>query len=215
MAPFVRSAIILKVVVQGRVIRTTDEHPFWVDGKGWTPARELKAGDQLLTVNKSKLAVENVFETGDTETVYNFRVADWHTYFVGSQDWDFEVWVHNACGPGGANGPPPRTGAKRGPKTDPNAPHNAKIRSEAENLLAEGNEILSGGGGKERLIPTPGGNKSGRRPDIEYRTPGGKIKGMNIGKIKANGTPILRELEALDDLNGPGGLPTVFVPYSR
>ncbi len=72
-----------------------------MDGKGWTPARELKAGDQLLTVNKSKLAVENVFETGDTETVYNFRVADWHTYFVGSQDWDFEVWVHNACGAGG------------------------------------------------------------------------------------------------------------------
>jgi len=48
--------------------------------------------------------VENVFETGDTETVYNFRVADWHTYFVGDKDWDFEVWVHNACGPG-ANGP--------------------------------------------------------------------------------------------------------------
>ena len=31
---FVRSAPILNVVVQGRVIRTTDEHPFWVDGKG-------------------------------------------------------------------------------------------------------------------------------------------------------------------------------------
>lgn len=75
-----------------------------MDGKGWTPARELKAGDQLLTVNKSKLPVENVVETGDTETVYNFRVADWHTYFVGDKGWDFEVWVHNACGPG-ANGP--------------------------------------------------------------------------------------------------------------
>ena len=98
---FVRSAPILKVVVQGRVIRTTAEHPFWVDGKGWTAAGELKAGDHLLTVDKSKLTVENVIETGDAETVYNFRVADWHTYFVGDKSWEFEVWVHNACGPGG------------------------------------------------------------------------------------------------------------------
>ena len=94
---FVRSAPILNVVVRGRVIRTTSEHPFWVDGKGWTAAGELKAGDNLLSAEKSKLPVENVSETGDTETVYNFRVADWHTYFVGNEDWDFEVWVHNAC----------------------------------------------------------------------------------------------------------------------
>ena len=105
MAPFVRSAIILKVVVQGRVIRTTAEHPFWVDGRGWTAAGELKAGDNLLTADKSKLPVENVFETGDIETVYNFRVADWHTYFVGKEDWHFEVWVHNACKTPGSNGP--------------------------------------------------------------------------------------------------------------
>ena len=85
---------------KGRVIRTTDEHPFWADGKGWTTAGELKAGDNLLASDKSKLPVENVSETGDTETVYNFRVADWHTYFVGNEDWDFEVWVHNACGGG-------------------------------------------------------------------------------------------------------------------
>ena len=57
-----------------------------------------KFGDHLLTVNKSNLPVENVFETGDAETVYNFRVADWHTYFVGYENWDFEVWFHNACG---------------------------------------------------------------------------------------------------------------------
>jgi hypothetical protein len=104
---FVRSAPILNVVVQGRVIRTTDEHPFWVDGKGWTPAGELKAGDQLLGADKSKLPLENVVETGDTETVYNFRVADWHTYFVGNNGWDFEVWVHNACKVPGSNGSAP------------------------------------------------------------------------------------------------------------
>ena len=97
---FVRSAPILNVVVQGRVIRTTSEHPFWVDGKGWTAAGELKAGDNLLTAGSSKLPVEYVSKNRDTETVYNFQVAEWHTYFVGKEDWDFEVWVHNTCGPG-------------------------------------------------------------------------------------------------------------------
>ena len=105
---FVRSANILNVIVQGRVIRTTSEHPFWVDGKGWTAAGELKAGDQLLGADKSKLPVESVVETEDTETVYNFRVADWHTYFVGNEHWDFEVWVHNACA-SGANGQTPNS----------------------------------------------------------------------------------------------------------
>ena len=27
--------------------------------------------------------------------VYNLRVADWHTYFVGCGEWGFSVWAHN------------------------------------------------------------------------------------------------------------------------
>jgi hypothetical protein len=30
--------------------------------------------------------------------VYNLRVADHHTYFVGDEGWGFDVWVHNANG---------------------------------------------------------------------------------------------------------------------
>lgn len=37
-----------------------------------------------------------MFDTGCWETVYNFRVADWHTYFVGCDEWGFSVWAHNA-----------------------------------------------------------------------------------------------------------------------
>jgi filamentous hemagglutinin len=29
-------------------------------------------------------------------TVYNLRVAEYHTYFVGSLEWGFSVWAHNA-----------------------------------------------------------------------------------------------------------------------
>lgn len=75
--------------------------------------------------------------------------------------------------------------------------------------------IEAGGGGKERLIPTPGGKKAGRRPDILYRTPDGQLRGRNVGKTMADGSPVTREVDALNDLNGPGNLPTDFVPYDR
>jgi hypothetical protein len=65
------------------------------------------------------------------------------------------------------------------------------------------------------LIATPGGNKSGRRPDILYETPTGETQGINVDKSNAKGEPIARERDALDDLNGPGGLPTDFVPYDK
>ncbi len=29
--------------------------------------------------------------------MYNVRVADHHTYFVGTDEWGFSVWAHNAC----------------------------------------------------------------------------------------------------------------------
>lgn len=108
---------------------------------------------------------------------------------------------------------PTRTGAKRGPKTDPDAPHNRKIREEAQKIVDEGGTILSGGGGKERLVPTPGGHKSGRRPDIEFRDSCGVVRGCNVGRTQADGRPVKREREALEDLNGSGELPTYFVPY--
>src|SRR5262249_2275718 len=28
--------------------------------------------------------------------LYNCRVAQWHTYFVGCDEWGFAVWAHNA-----------------------------------------------------------------------------------------------------------------------
>src|SRR5260370_516876 len=45
---FVRTSPVLRLHVGGRVITTTAEHPFWVEGKGWTPAGELCEGDVLV-----------------------------------------------------------------------------------------------------------------------------------------------------------------------
>src|SRR4029434_4769871 len=64
--------------------------------KGWVPANKLEVGDTLLTEDGRWVAVEDVLDTGEWETVYNLRVADYHTYFVGCDEWGFSVWAHHA-----------------------------------------------------------------------------------------------------------------------
>jgi hypothetical protein len=78
------------------VIPTTPEHPFFVRGKGWTATREVEVGDEVIGHDGQWVAVEAVEDTGRIETVYNLRVAQYHTYFVGSREWGFSVWAHNA-----------------------------------------------------------------------------------------------------------------------
>ncbi|MPV86497.1 RHS repeat domain-containing protein [Ostreibacterium oceani] len=104
-------------------------------------------------------------------------------------------------------------GKKRGPKTDPNAPHNKKIREIGDQIEADGGTVIAGGGRfPEQLVKTPNGNKGGRRPDVLYQDCKGNLCGVNVGKTKVDGSPIKREQEALDDLNG-AGLPTKFERY--
>jgi RHS repeat-associated protein len=109
-----------------------------------------------------------------------------------------------------------RRGAKRGPKTDPNAPHNATIRAEADALVEAENEILAGGGRRaERVVPIPpGGHKRFRRPDIVYQTPDGEVRAVNVGRTRSDGSPVQREVEAIEDLEA-AGVPTEFVPYDK
>jgi len=94
---FVRVAPVLNLHVGGRVIRTTGEHPFYALGRGWVFARELAAGDKLSTHEGRWVAVESVTDSGEVTTVYNLRVSEFHTYFVGSPEWGFSVWAHNLC----------------------------------------------------------------------------------------------------------------------
>jgi hypothetical protein len=59
-------------------------------------AAELAFGDRLVGHDGAEVAVESVEDTGGWATVYNLRVSGFHTYFVGSREWGFSVWVHNA-----------------------------------------------------------------------------------------------------------------------
>ena len=83
------------------VIDSTPQHPFYVEGKGWVEASALHAGMTIWFANGTKGTVEDISNEGLEEpvTVYNFEVADFHTYFVG----ECGVLVHNLCDTDGVN----------------------------------------------------------------------------------------------------------------
>ncbi len=89
-------ASIWNVHVAGQILRTTAEHPFYVLGRGWIPTNMLRIGDVLLTRDGRLVPVEGVADNGVVETVYNFRVAEYHTYFVSATVDGVSVWAHNA-----------------------------------------------------------------------------------------------------------------------
>jgi hypothetical protein len=74
-------------------IDTTAPHPFQVEGRGWVPAGELEPGDQVESADGGDLEVASTEDSGRVETVYNFEVEEFHTYFVG----EGAAWVHNDC----------------------------------------------------------------------------------------------------------------------
>jgi RHS repeat-associated protein len=80
--------------VGGETIETTDEHPFYVVGQGWTRAKDLREGDVLIATSGNRLPLEKVDRVEQTARVYNFEVRDLHTYLVGRVG----AVVHN-CGP--------------------------------------------------------------------------------------------------------------------
>jgi RHS repeat-associated protein len=119
---FVRVGQILHLHVGGQVIRTTAEHPFYAYNKGWKAAAELRVGDRLLSHDGQWLAVDDLLDTGEFETVYNLRIAEFRTYFVGSREWGSSVWAHNTY-------VDPETGALA------TSPRNNQIAREVEGQL--------------------------------------------------------------------------------
>ena len=97
---FQNYAPLLYLRVGGRTIRTTAEHPFWVRGRGWTQAHQLIAGDHLRSHDGRWVVLDAVVGGQEAARLYNMRIADYHTYFVGEPTWGFAVWSHNTrCGP--------------------------------------------------------------------------------------------------------------------
>ncbi len=88
---------LIHLIINGEEIVTTDNHPFYVQGRGFIEAGGLLIGDKLISVSGEDLIIEDYsIETIEKPvSVYNFQVEDFHTYFVSN----CTVWVHNDCTP--------------------------------------------------------------------------------------------------------------------
>jgi len=95
------SCSVMELVVRGQAITTKAEHPFYVEGKErFLPAGELTLEDQLVDSQGGSLTIDAIRVTDRLIIVYNLRVADFHTYFVGGKLWEFDAWVQDAnCAP--------------------------------------------------------------------------------------------------------------------
>ena len=87
-----KPAHLLHVCYGGETIRATDNHPWYVVGRGFVPTRDLKPGDLLLTSDDGTVAVDRIEDHDEIEPVYNLHVESAHTYFVGDR---CAVLVHN------------------------------------------------------------------------------------------------------------------------
>ncbi len=71
--------------------RVTEEHPLWVQGKGWTPVKDITDEDVLATQTGDTL-VKEISKVNKPLQVYNFAVENTPNYFVGASG----LWAHNA-----------------------------------------------------------------------------------------------------------------------
>ncbi|SHH48966.1 intein C-terminal splicing region/RHS repeat-associated core domain-containing protein [Clostridium collagenovorans DSM 3089] len=195
---------IVHIKVNGEEIESTENHPFYVEERGWVSASELKVGDKLRSKEDKIVVVEEVEieQLKEKIKVYNLEVEDNHNYYVSGN----KVLVHNTCKEGGDK-------AKTGPKPFGTGPHNKKI-AEVADSVTDGTVIAGGQRLPERGFKTPNGKKSSRRPDILVEKPDGSIYGINLGKTTKSGVPIKREVEALYDLEDIG-IDMHFVPYFK
>jgi len=96
-----QSSEFMKVTLQsGETLESTTDHPFYVEGKGWIPAKALSAGEilrlhdgQTEVINEIHITVQTNHFPVQANKVYNLTVAKNHSYFVGGEG----VLVHNMC----------------------------------------------------------------------------------------------------------------------
>jgi len=76
----------------GSELSLTPAHRLFIEGRGWTPAGEMKAGESLRA-DRGEVRVLGILPGARNKPVYNLEVAMAHSYRVGTD----EVWAHNQC----------------------------------------------------------------------------------------------------------------------
>jgi hypothetical protein len=85
--------LVVRLRIEGEVVETTPEHPFYVVDRGWTAADDLRVGSRVRDAGGTYDVVEAVAVVRSSQVMYNLTVAEAHTYFVGDGQW----LVHNDC----------------------------------------------------------------------------------------------------------------------
>ncbi len=83
--------VLTELIIDGEWIETTPEHPFYVEGKGWTDAEDLEMGDEVRQADGTTGTVWLQWNVQKTQEMYNLTVDEAHTFFVGDGQW----LVHN------------------------------------------------------------------------------------------------------------------------
>jgi filamentous hemagglutinin len=78
-------------------VRMTTSQRVFAKRRGWVEASSLEPGrDVLVDRHGRDVIIADCELLAVEETVYNFEVADFHTYYVGKH----AFWAHNPCPPG-------------------------------------------------------------------------------------------------------------------
>ncbi len=167
---FIRVAPILNLHVANQIIETTAEHPFYVRDRGWIPAKMLEIGDLLQLRSGEWVPVAGVAESGRVETVYNFEIEDYHTYFVSATETGCSIWAHNAANSYILGKNLTKAGSAAGPRT---AAHH--LVASTDKRAAAARAILKGAG--------IGGNSA---PNGVWLPRGSKAKAATGSKAQAH-----------------------------
>ena len=81
------------LAINGELILTTPDHPFFTDTLEQIPAGHLQVGDRLWQGDLGYGVVEAVVVVSQPQLMYNLSVDEAHTFFVGDGSW----LVHNIC----------------------------------------------------------------------------------------------------------------------
>ncbi|MDK3257512.1 DNRLRE domain-containing protein [Blastococcus capsensis] len=77
----------------------TANHPIWIEGSGWTDAKDLQPGHSTVGANGERRVITGVVDYGwvTGQTVHNLAVVNVHTFVVGSAELGTLVHNNSVC----------------------------------------------------------------------------------------------------------------------
>lgn len=178
-----------KITTSKGVINTTEEHPFWVQGKGWVQATNLEAQEPIATIDGDVVIYANEYVNKKIR-VYNFTVGDSHSYFAG----EMGAWVHNAvaCEPWKVN--PYGTNLPKDIRDGGKVGQWQGTRGNSSFVPAEGTAVYEATGGK----PIPFKNGYPVFDEFAYEVNGKKAI-VEVDGLKGDQSPNGYDMKAADD----------------